>query len=232
MTKKKISDADAAYEEINGALLAGRLRPGMPLRERLLAEIFGLTRGAVRKVLLRLGTEGKVEMIQNRGAFVLQPSREHVQDIYDARRAVEAGMAALLSGRITPDQIAYLRAHIAQHNESVGVSRGDNVLLSGDFHGEMVSMIGSPVLEGVISNLVARTQVLVALLEPERHSKCAPQEHEVIVDALEDGDSDRAFKAMLWHLDQVESRILEQLEHQGGDDIEALLRSTFSKVSS
>ncbi len=58
---------DALHQAITRALLDGKLRPGTPLRERYLAESFGVTRGLVRKVLLRLGQEGKLEMHANRG---------------------------------------------------------------------------------------------------------------------------------------------------------------------
>lgn len=229
MTNTKESDEDFAYDEISRALLEGRLRPGMPLRERHLAEIFGLSRSAVRKVLARLGATGRIEMIPNRGAFVLQPTREQVQEIYNARRAVEAGMAGLLASRITPEQIASLREHIQQQSRTEENSRETTVLLSGGFHGEMVRMIGSPILDDIISNLVTRTQVLIALFEPEHHAVCAPTEHEEIVAALESGETDRAFKAMLWHLDKVEGRILEQLEKQESNDTKELLRSVFGK---
>jgi len=155
MTKIKASDVDIVYCEISRALLEGRLRSGMPLRERQLAEIFGQTRGAVRKVLLRLSTEGKLEMIPNRGGFVLQPSKENVREIYDARRAVEAGMAGLLTSRIKPEQIASLRKHIEKQCRTEEHNHETTVFLSGDFHGEMVRMIGSPILEEIILNLVA-----------------------------------------------------------------------------
>jgi DNA-binding GntR family transcriptional regulator len=168
-------------------------------------------------------------MIPNRGAFVLQPSKENVREIYDARRAVEAGMAGLLSGRIKPEQIAFLREHIEKQSRTDEHNHETTVVLSGDFHGEMVRMIGSPILEEIISNLVARTQVLVALFGSEHHAGCAPTEHEEIVVALESGDADRAFKAMLCHLDKVEARILEHLEQQEENDVEDLLRSAFGK---
>lgn len=229
MPKTWMSDVGAAYDEISSALFEGRLQPGMPLRERQLAGIFGLTRGAVRKVLQRLGTEGKVEMIPNRGAFVPQPSRKDVQQVYDARRAVEGGMAGLLATRITPEQIETLRRHVHQHSQTEENTRETAVLLSGGFHGELVSMMGSLVLEEIVLNLVARTRILVALFDPEHNSECSPIEHEEIVAALESGDTERTFKTMLWHLGQVEGRILDQLDQQEAVDMENILRNAFGR---
>ena len=96
-------------------LLEGKLRPGTPLRERQLAEIFGLTRGAVRKVLGRLGQEGKVQAFTNRGSFVPQPTIVDVQQVYDARKAVESGIVAVLTSRMTTSQLARLRMQVQKN---------------------------------------------------------------------------------------------------------------------
>ena len=49
------------YEAVLAALLDGRLPAGTPLREQHLAAMFGATRGRARKVLMRLGHEGRLE---------------------------------------------------------------------------------------------------------------------------------------------------------------------------
>jgi DNA-binding GntR family transcriptional regulator len=63
---KTAPDDEAIHRVISGALLAGRLAPGAPLREVALAEVFGVSRERIRKVLQRLGTER---------LLVLQPRR-------------------------------------------------------------------------------------------------------------------------------------------------------------
>src|SRR5579871_1857331 len=86
------------YASISTALLEGRLRPGAQLVERDLAAAFGCTRGALRKVLARLGFEGKLVLEANRGAFVPSPSEEDIRQVYRARQIVEAGIVATLCG--------------------------------------------------------------------------------------------------------------------------------------
>ena len=54
---------DAVYDTLSRALLAGALAPGAPLRETALAEVFGVSRERIRKILLRLGTNRLIEMI-------------------------------------------------------------------------------------------------------------------------------------------------------------------------
>ena len=84
------------YEAVLAALLDGRLPAGTPLREHHLAAMFGATRGRARKVLMRLGHEGRLELIPNRGAFVPTPSLADARRVFAARRVLEAGIVATL----------------------------------------------------------------------------------------------------------------------------------------
>jgi Transcriptional regulators len=95
-----ISVEERIYASITAALLQGRLRPGAQLVERDLATAFRCTRGALRKVLARLGFEGKLVLEANRGAFVPSPSEEDIRQVYRARQIVEAGIVAALCGSL------------------------------------------------------------------------------------------------------------------------------------
>jgi DNA-binding GntR family transcriptional regulator len=201
------------HEAISRALLAGKLAPGTPLRERYLAEQFGVTRGAVRKVLLRLGHEGKLEMHPNRGAFVPQPSVRDMERIYGARKAVEAGVVALLASCIDDAGVARLRAHVRQERSAARAgAREESVRLAGGFHATLVEMLANPELAAIVQKLVARTQMFVALFESARDSGCAPDEHEAIVAAFERRDPGAAVQAMLQHLAHVEDRVKAHVE--------------------
>lgn len=214
------------YVAISKSLLEGKLRPGTPLRERYLAELFGVTRGAVRKVLLRLANEGRIETIPNRGAFVPQPTDADVRQVYDVRKAVEAGMVALLASRITPTQLAHLQAHVGCERRALSENqRAESVRLAGSFHVELVRALGNTELAAIIERLVARTQMYVALFESAGDSGCAPNEHEAIVEALAGNDGPRAAAAMLQHLQQIEERVSGHMEERVPPDLGEILRA-------
>lgn len=229
MSREADLSSGVAYTEISRALLEGQLKPGMPLRERQLAEIFETSRGAIRKALLRLGNEGKLQILPNRGAFVPQPSREDVRRTYDARKAVESGLVALLATRITDEQIAQLESHTQQQHRFDAHPREKTVLLSGEFHAELVRMIDSPELEEIVERLVSRTRILVALFEKPQDADCGVSEHEEIIRALKSRDPSKAVKAMFQHLSHVEERILAHIDHDDKDDLQNILRNAFGK---
>lgn len=217
---------DLAYDAICKALLEGKLRPGTPLRERYLADVFGVTRGAVRKVLLRLGQEGKLQIFANRGAYVPHPSSDDVRQVYDARKAVEAGVVAVLASRITAEQLANLRAHVRGERRAQRQGRRDeSVKLSGAFHVELVNALGNSELAAIVQRLVSRTQMFVALFEAARDSGCAADEHAAIVAALSTQDGARAAGAMVHHLQQVEARVQEHVNDREPPELARILRS-------
>src|SRR4051794_41790360 len=57
-----------AYATLHAAIVAGELSPGERLIEEELAERLGLSRGAVREAILRLGPEGLVVRERKPGA--------------------------------------------------------------------------------------------------------------------------------------------------------------------
>ncbi|ABE36649.1 bacterial regulatory s, gntR family protein [Paraburkholderia xenovorans LB400] len=219
-----LSDNEARiYRSISGALLDGKLRPGTPLRERVLADTFNATRTAVRKVLVVLEREGKVELRQNRGAFVPQPTLDDIHTLYDARRAVETGILMLLSGRLNKVQLHELEQHVRHEEEAHRTGdREKSVRLAGAFHTRLTKILGNNELAAFLQRLVARTQIFVALYESHDESGCAPAEHREIVDALAQGKTTVAVDAMVSHLDEIEARVARRVALQDQEDLKAI----------
>lgn len=225
------TDADGAnvdervYTAVSKALLSGKLRPGTPLRERALAEALGCTRGAVRKVLARLGSEKRLVLEHNRGAFVPNPSIEDMRGTYRARRIVEAGLVTTLFGQLAREQVATLRKHVQAEQKAFKEGRReDAVRLAGDFHLLLAQMAGSEELLSYIGRLIANTELYKALYDSAEAASCAPREHEQIIDALTAGKSlDKALAVALEHLDELERRVIAGAAAEQETDLATLL---------
>lgn len=204
---------DRIYAAISAALLGGKLRPGMPLRERSLAEAFHCTRGAVRKVLARLGVEGKLDLEPNRGAYVPRPSVEDIRQVYCARRAVEAGIVATLCGRLDDAQVARLLQHVQAEEAALHAHRREeSIRLAGGFHALLTEMVGSADLLAFVGRLLTKTELYKALYDPAEFIECAPIEHRELVEALRTGDVQATIDKMSAHLDDIERRVVEQAQ--------------------
>jgi len=219
-----VSVEERIYTSITTALLQGRLRPGAQLVERDLAAAFGCTRGALRKVLARLGFEGKLRLAANRGAFVPSPSEEDIRQVYRARQIVEAGIVAALCGGLGAAHKRRLRAHVRSEEKALrSGSIEECVRLAGQFHVLLTELAGGTELLGLVGQLVAKTELYKALFDPSKGSTCSADEHTQIIDALDAGDLHAALAAMREHLSELEERVVEQVRKSAaGEDLGAV----------
>jgi DNA-binding GntR family transcriptional regulator len=199
---------ETIYSAILQAIMAGELSAGTKLAEPRLAEIFGVSRERIRKVLHRLAAERRLEIIPNRGAYVPEPSREDMRMIYEAHRVLEAGVLEELVRTRPGDLIARLEAHLAEEREAaIGGDRAASVRLSGAFHLHLVDALGNAELSRFLRELLSRSSVMVSVYEPANQSICAVDEHAAIVDALRDWNAGRAIDVSRDHFLHVEQRL-------------------------
>jgi DNA-binding GntR family transcriptional regulator len=200
---------DRVFRAIHEAVLGHRLAPGTKLKELELAELFGVTRAVVRKVLARLAHLQLVQLRPNRGAVVASPSVEEGIELFGARAAIEAALAERATARITRDQLRELRSVVKQEHDAY--RRGDEAeghRRSVEFHRLLAGVAGNGVLAAFLDQLIARTP-LVVLAHPAgaNGNTCSIDEHGAILDALAAGDEARAARAMREHLDAVLGRL-------------------------
>jgi GntR family transcriptional regulator, transcriptional repressor for pyruvate dehydrogenase complex len=207
-------------DQIQQQIVSGALKPGDQIpAERDLAERFGVSRTAVREAIKSLTEKGLIEVFVGRGTFVtnLSPDRvvesmtlllrnepHNVASLQEARELLEVPTARLAATRRTDAHVARLRAISAELEEERSISAR---LVDGDteFHVELARATGNPVL-------VLLSQTIVALLRTERLYRndfdtsrlpTALADHRDIVEAIADGDPDRAAHAMSDHLARV-----------------------------
>ncbi|MEM5447276.1 GntR family transcriptional regulator [Paraburkholderia guartelaensis] len=218
------SDVEArVYASISSALLEGKLAPGQQLVERELAAAFGCTRGALRKVLARLGYEGKLVLEPNRGAFVPSPSEDDIRAVYRARQVAEAGVMVSLCGMLDAAMRRKLAAHVRSEKKALREARVDEaVRLAGQFHLLLSEQAGGTALVEALAQLVAKTELYKALFDPSKASMCAPDEHAQIIEALEAGDLAAALATMRAHLGELEERVVQQARARAGRDLKTV----------
>ncbi len=197
------------YARIYEAVLDHRLPPGTKLKEVPLSELFGVTRGTIRKAFTQLAAMKIIELRPNRGAIVASPSIEESRDLFSVRRTVESSIVDILARRITKAQVRQLHSLIKQ--EDLAYRRGEisaGLKLSVDFHCVLASMAGNSVLVGVLEQLVSRTPLVVlAYRDPAKTNECANRDHVELVDALAAHDADRAVLAIKCHLCNLEGKL-------------------------
>ncbi len=82
-TASDLNDKDEPiYQALMSAIVEHQLPPGSKLPEEALAEVFGISRTGIRKVLQRLAAVQMIVLTPKRGAQVATPSVDEAQDIF------------------------------------------------------------------------------------------------------------------------------------------------------
>jgi DNA-binding GntR family transcriptional regulator len=198
----------AVYDGLFDAVMQGRLPPGARLGEAALCAQFGVSRTVVRQALRRLAESQIVEIVPNKGATVAAPTPEETREVFEARRAVEAAIVRRLAQHIGASDIA--RLHTRLQAEHAALHQGDHarwVALAGGFHLALAQLAGNRVLQRLLTELMTRCSLIVALYEAPGDSSCEHDEHVRLVDLLALRDGDAAAALMSEHLLALEARL-------------------------
>lgn len=198
----------------------GRLPP-----ERALAETLGVSRPSVREALVALELEGLVEIrmgsgvylcatppVQSDAALSQAELGDSLLDIMGARCVIEGAIAASVAPFCKPKDLKMLRAIYDEMAREVEAGR---IPVASDraFHLAIAQMSGNEVLVRTVSSLFdARHSPLSEKLrghfENETTWRAVPDEHLVILEALESHDSIQAQAAMQRHLKLSLERVI------------------------
>jgi DNA-binding GntR family transcriptional regulator len=207
----KTSASRRAEDRLREEIVNGRLQPNERLIESDLARLLGVSRTVVRAALVRLEHEGLVEHERNRGSRVRLVELSEAVEIQEARAVLEGLAARVAAQRATPEDVASLRAILAemerlrQADDLVGVSSQN-----GKLHRRLLEIGGHETASRLIATLnsqIVRFQYRTILL-PGRSARSA-SEHAAIVDAIASGEADAAEDAMRTHLSRIADALRE-----------------------
>ena len=209
-------------DSITTAIVERRLMPGTKLAEQKIADIFKVSRTLVRQALNQLSRHKLVTLEPARGARVAEPGVEEARQVFEVRHMLESAVVKRLAASITPEQVAALRAHLADEQASVRrVDVSGRTRLLADFHGVLARMIGNETLVELLGDLLSRCSLIALMYQSSHSAEHSYEEHVAIVDALEKHDARAALRLMEEHLHNVEQNL--QLDPRVPDLEAALL---------
>ena len=198
-----------ATELLRADILSGEFQPGTRLVELQLTERYGVGRAAIRSAIVELSTEGLVVHETNRGATVQQVPIEAAIEIAQARAVLEGLLARYAAERATEAERSELQSVADNMRRAVD---GDNRAEYSDLNRVLHRRVREIARHAIASELVANLRNRGAQQEfqlsrvPGRSSISLPQ-HEAIVQAIVDGDGNRAEAAMHAHLESVQDAL-------------------------
>ena len=191
-----VSKTDLVAALIRELVITGELAPGEQLRQRDLAQRFGVSQTPVREAMRRLESEGLLICGTHRGFTVVAPDVGRVEENFQIRAALESLGASLAARKIDPAGLARLR----ELNDRMRALADDDpgyAELNREFHFTVYEYARSPLLLTLMRLLWASLQGGPRVLRS--HAESARQ-HAAILDALRAGDADAASARTYQHI--------------------------------
>jgi DNA-binding GntR family transcriptional regulator len=183
------------HESLEEAIIRGDLPPGSRLRPDDLAALHGVSRIPVREALRSLHEAGWVEIRPRYGVYVKERNYDELQQLFEARAALEAEVARLAALRHTPEDVAQLSQVV---EAGKGAARDNDVealaQASVDFNAAMRTAAHNSVLAALSLGLEKRARFyfspVFSLLGNDWVGKQA-----ILVRTVADGNADEAARS-------------------------------------
>jgi len=207
--KPRKSLAAVAADNLREFILLGKLGPGMPVRERDLAEAFGISRTPLKEALRILESEGLIDYGPTRRPVVADPSLDEINDWLRVQGALEALAGELACEFATDKQLArieHLNTSIKEARDSDGQLEAFRRDMA--FHDAIVEASGNRALFESHATYNARLWRVRFLSSQRVESREGTRrEHLEIVEALKARDAAAAQRALKQHLQTAEVNI-------------------------
>ena len=204
---------DQVYQRLLSAICNGELEAGTRLTQEELAARLDVSRQPVLQALRVLKKDGFVIDVGRRGLMVAPVGTELISQIYEIRAALDAlaaRQAARAKARIDPGLIAAGRKAVA------GAHIGAMIDADLAFHNAIYAASGNPLVAETANHHWRHIRrAMGAVLQQARVRDSVWDEHQAIIEAIAEGDANRAEALAREHGEEAGRNLVRELgRHQ------------------
>jgi DNA-binding GntR family transcriptional regulator len=193
--------ADKAYHAIRGLIVSLELAPGALIDERELIERLEIGRTPVREALRRLAQEQLVEVYPRRGMFVTPVDARALARLSEVRAVLEPEAARLAAERASDADREELGLLLSE------LEGGGSELIDLDerIHRAVYRAAHNELLQTTLEQYYTLALRIWSIALDRAHElEEAVAEHRALLEAIHDGDGDRAAATMRAHVENFE----------------------------
>jgi DNA-binding GntR family transcriptional regulator len=200
--QERITLKSLALNQIKGAILSGKLRPGDRIVEARLAREMGISKFPIREAIRYLEREGLVVTFPFKGTYVSNFDEGDIEELYTLRSALEELAIRILMSKLDEEKIGKLDSILADMQKAANEQKVDKVI-SEDmrFHRTICELSGHRkllemwlTLQDQIKSFIAREEYFYG------QSDQLVETHYPIIGAIKSGDSELVEKCIREHL--------------------------------
>ena len=204
---------DIVFNSLRKAILKGELAPGERLMEKQLAEKMGVSRTPIREAIRKLELEGLAIMVPRKGAEVAMITEQDIKDVLEVRAALESLAVKLACQRMEKQDINEL---LAVNDAFIGAAkrRDTETVIKKDveFNDVIYNATTNHKLVAMINNLQEQIyRFRVEYIRQLEDFSTLVEEHESIVAAIMDKQSEKAQLIATKHIENQERAVVRQM---------------------
>ncbi|MBR2779709.1 MAG: GntR family transcriptional regulator [Firmicutes bacterium] len=190
-------------------ILRRKLKNGEKLTEQRICDEYNVSRTPVREAFRLLDQEGLIQMVPNRGAFVMGFEEQDIADMYDMRKEYEVLAFRWAAERMTEEDLDKIRN--AYDLMEFYTHKGDTVKaaeMNVVFHDHIYEASHNRQLTGILTTYQYYTKLLRSQEEDHtaEHLSEVLAEHKEILESLESRDAERGIPVVKKHLEKSKIR--------------------------
>lgn len=200
------------YVMLKDAIASGRMTPGTVVTLRSLAAAMGTSSMPVREAVMRLVTEGAIELNPNRTFTITRLSPARFIEVRDTRIEIEGCAAERAASRISPEEIQVLHAIHARIEQASKNLDANYLALNRQFHFAIYRAARLPELVSIIESLWLKYGPVLYYFSLERDARSNGNAmHRAALAALTNRDGRAAREAVAEDIRSASIAILPRL---------------------
>lgn len=206
--KSKTLSGDV-YSQLRDAILRGQVRPGTRLKPNALSDEYDVSISVVREVLTRLAEQRLVVAEPNQGFSVAALSRAHLDELVEARCAIE-GLAIRMS--VARGDLEWESRVLAVHHrldrtpvwleDPEKVINPEWVSVHAEFHATLIEACGNAIIRDVCTSLFDMAELYRRWNESGESTAArdVAKEHRDLAAAALEHDAELAERLLVEHI--------------------------------
>ncbi|MEQ4482655.1 GntR family transcriptional regulator [Cohnella silvisoli] len=217
MTDKQLSRyvlTDQLYLLIKNQILSHAMSAGDKINIDKLARDLGVSNIPIRESLSRLASEGLVTIVPFKGMFVAEMSLKDIDEIFEIRQSLEELSIRKAAKRVPKELLQQLLQEIHAEEDAAGELGKEDAIsrMNEGLHGTILKFAKNENLRQTVTFLIERIHRYLNLHHYPIMIRAEKQEHEAIIRALLEENTESAVQAMRIHLQNSHQRLREHFD--------------------
>lgn len=212
---------EQAYDHLQKLITDGQLSYHEIYSETKLAKELGISRTPFRDAIHRLAQEGYIDIIPSKGFRLHQITERDVIETFQIRTALETYCTMQIARDVKEKNNANLRPFFKELDwlmenmkEVMENDQGIDEFCEYDFrfHRKIIDYLENEQFSAVFASFLYRMKRLAKLsLQHEGRMAQTVEEHQAILDAMKNGDTEHIYEITMVHMDRPRGINLEDL---------------------